>query len=62
MNRSVPEFEAVGCQVTPYPVDFRTGDATLWAEYSELLKLNVPKLKVLGIFALTDTEQTTAKG
>nr|WP_315139221.1 YdcF family protein [uncultured Limnohabitans sp.] len=34
MPRSVPEFEAVGCLVTPYPVDFRTGDATLWAEYS----------------------------
>jgi hypothetical protein len=24
----------VGCKVTPYPVDFRTGDATLWTEYS----------------------------
>jgi len=34
MPRSVPEFEAVGCQLTPYPVDFRTGDATDWTEYS----------------------------
>lgn len=34
MARSVPEFEAVGCQVTPYPVDFRTGDTTPWTEYS----------------------------
>ena len=34
MPRSVPEFEAVGCQVTPYPVDFRTGAATAWSEYS----------------------------
>jgi uncharacterized SAM-binding protein YcdF (DUF218 family) len=34
MPRSVPEFEAVGCQVTPYPVDFRTGEATAWTEYS----------------------------
>ena len=34
MPRSVPEFEAVGCQVTPYPVDFRTGAATTWTEYS----------------------------
>ena len=34
MPRSVPEFEAVGCQVTPYPVDFRTGAATAWTEYS----------------------------
>jgi uncharacterized SAM-binding protein YcdF (DUF218 family) len=34
MPRSAPEFEAVGCQVTPYPVDFRTGAATAWTEYS----------------------------
>ncbi len=34
MPRSVPEFEAVGCQVTPYPVDFRTGADTAWTEYS----------------------------
>ena len=34
MSRSVPEFEAVGCQVTPYPVDFRTGATTAWTEYS----------------------------
>jgi uncharacterized SAM-binding protein YcdF (DUF218 family) len=34
MPRSVPEFEVVGCNVTAYPVDFRTADATLWAEYS----------------------------
>lgn len=34
MARSVPEFEAVGCNVTPYPVDFRTGSATAWTEYS----------------------------
>ena len=30
MPRSVPEFTAAGCQVTPYPVDFRTGDGTPW--------------------------------
>jgi uncharacterized SAM-binding protein YcdF (DUF218 family) len=34
LARSVPEFVAVGCQVTPYPVDFRTGDTTPWSEYS----------------------------
>jgi len=34
MPRAVPEFEAVACRVTPYPVDFRTGDDTLWTEYS----------------------------
>ena len=34
MPRSVAEFEAVGCKVTPYPVDFRTGDSTPLTEYS----------------------------
>lgn len=34
MPRAVAEFEAVGCSVTPYPVDFRTGRATPWTEYS----------------------------
>jgi uncharacterized SAM-binding protein YcdF (DUF218 family) len=34
MPRSMVEFEAVGCQVTPYPVDFRTGDDTSLTEYS----------------------------
>ena len=34
MPRSVPEFEAVGCKVTPYPVDFRTGASTPLTEYS----------------------------
>lgn len=34
MPRSMTEFEAVGCKVTPYPVDFRTGDSTALTEYS----------------------------
>ena len=34
MPRSMAEFEAVGCRVTPYPVDFRTGNSTSLAEYS----------------------------
>lgn len=34
LPRAVPEFEAVGCRVTPYPVDFRTGADTPWTEYS----------------------------
>lgn len=34
MPRSMAEFEALGCRVTPYPVDFRTGDATAMTEYS----------------------------
>jgi uncharacterized SAM-binding protein YcdF (DUF218 family) len=34
MPRSMSEFQAVGCKVTAYPVDFRTGDETSWTEYS----------------------------
>jgi uncharacterized SAM-binding protein YcdF (DUF218 family) len=34
MPRSMAEFEAVGCNVTAYPVDFRTGEETSWTEYS----------------------------
>ena len=34
MPRSMAEFESVGCQVTAYPVDFRTGTTTPWTEYS----------------------------
>jgi uncharacterized SAM-binding protein YcdF (DUF218 family) len=34
MQRAMAEFEAVGCDVTAYPVDFRTGTATDWTEYS----------------------------
>lgn len=33
MPRSMAEFEAVGCKVTPYPVDFRTGGSTALTEY-----------------------------
>lgn len=34
MPRSMAEFKAVGCKVTAYPVDFRTGDSTSLTEYS----------------------------
>lgn len=34
MPRAMAEFEAVGCHVTAYPVDFRTGNATPLTEYS----------------------------
>lgn len=34
MPRSVAEFKAQGCNVTPYPVDFRTGSSTPLTEYS----------------------------
>lgn len=34
MPRSMSEFQAVGCNVTAYPVDFRTGEETSWTEFS----------------------------
>ncbi len=34
MPRSMAEFEGAGCDVTAYPVDFRTGEETPWSEYS----------------------------
>jgi uncharacterized SAM-binding protein YcdF (DUF218 family) len=34
MPRSMAEFESVGCNVTAYPVDFRTGESTPLTEYS----------------------------
>jgi uncharacterized SAM-binding protein YcdF (DUF218 family) len=34
MPRSIEEFESVGCKVTAYPVDFRTGVSTQMFEYS----------------------------
>ena len=34
MPRAMAEFEAMGCTVTAYPVDFMTGDATPLSEYA----------------------------
>ena len=34
MPRSMAEFEATGCHVVPYPVDFLTGSSTPFTEYS----------------------------
>lgn len=34
MTRSMAEFEAVGCKVSPYPVDFMTGESTPLTEYT----------------------------
>ena len=34
MPRSMAEFEATGCNVTAYPVDFHTGDESSWTDYS----------------------------
>jgi uncharacterized SAM-binding protein YcdF (DUF218 family) len=34
MPRSMSEFQKVGCNVTAYPVDFRTGKESSWTDYS----------------------------
>lgn len=34
MSRSMEEFNAVGCNVTAYPVDFWTSDKWDWTDYS----------------------------
>jgi uncharacterized SAM-binding protein YcdF (DUF218 family) len=34
MPRSLATFQKAGWNVTPYPVDFRTGGSTPWTNYS----------------------------
>jgi uncharacterized SAM-binding protein YcdF (DUF218 family) len=53
-----PEFANIGCQVTPYPVDFRTGHATPLTEYAlvrSLLRWQTALHEWLGlwVYALT---------
>jgi uncharacterized SAM-binding protein YcdF (DUF218 family) len=53
MPRSMAEFQAVDCNVTAYPVDFRTGDETSWTEYSmakSLVSWETALHEWLGIF------------
>lgn len=40
MLRSMAEFEAVGCNVTPYPVDFATANTSSWTDYSMVSSLS----------------------
>lgn len=58
MPRAMAEFAAVGCQVTPYPVDFMTGDTTPLSEYTlaySLLRWQTALHEWLGmrVYALT---------
>lgn len=58
MPRSMAEFEAVGCQVTPYPVDFRTGHATALTEYAlahSLLRWQTALHEWLGLLVYSAT-------
>lgn len=52
LPRAVAEFEAAGCRVTPYPVDFRTGTGTVLTEYrlaSSLVRWQVALHEWLGL-------------
>lgn len=54
MPRSMTEFEAVGCKVTPYPVDFRTGASSTLTQYStvdSLLRWQTALHEWLGLLA-----------
>lgn len=58
MPRAAREFEAVGCRITPYPADFRTGASTPWTEYAmaeSLMRWQVALHEWLGllIYGLT---------
>jgi uncharacterized SAM-binding protein YcdF (DUF218 family) len=44
MPRALKEFRSVGCAVTPYPVDFRTGASTSLTEYSLVRSLELWQL------------------
>lgn len=58
MPRAMAEFAAAGCHVTPYPVDFMTGNATPLTEYTlahSLLRWQLALHEWLGmrVYALT---------
>jgi uncharacterized SAM-binding protein YcdF (DUF218 family) len=53
MPRSMAEFQAAGCNVTAYPVDFRTGEETSWTDYamaSSLMAWQTALHELLGMF------------
>jgi len=60
MPRALAEFEAVGCAVTPYPVDFRTGASTPWTDYSmafSLVRWQLALHEWLGLWVYRFTRQ-----
>jgi uncharacterized SAM-binding protein YcdF (DUF218 family) len=47
------EFAAIGCSLTAYPVDFRTGESTAWSDYSiarSLLRWQMALHEWLGLY------------
>jgi uncharacterized SAM-binding protein YcdF (DUF218 family) len=58
MPRSMAEFEIVGCNVTPYPVDFATAETSSWMDYSmvgSLTKWQTAMHEYLGMIAYSMT-------
>ncbi len=58
MPRSMAEFEVVGCNVTPYPVDFATAETSSWMDYSmvgSLTKWQTAIHEYLGMIAYSMT-------
>lgn len=63
MPRAMAEFEATGCNVTAYPVDFRTGHSTPLTEYSlarSLLRWQTALHEWLGLLVYGATRQPPA--
>lgn len=53
MPRSMAEFEGAGCNVSAYPVDFRTGEETPWSEFSiahSLMAWQTALNEMMGLF------------
>jgi uncharacterized SAM-binding protein YcdF (DUF218 family) len=53
MHRSMAEFEATGCNVTAYPVDFHTAIESSWTDYSmagSLMAWQTALHELLGVF------------
>lgn len=58
MPRSMAEFESVGCNVTPYPVDFATAESSSWTDYSmasSLMKWQIALHEYLGMVVYSMT-------
>lgn len=58
MPRSMAEFESVGCNVTPYPVDFATAETSSWTDYSmasSLMKWQTALHEYLGMVVYSMT-------
>lgn len=65
MPRAVAEFEAVGCKITPYPVNFETCTSMPWTEYSlvqSLLQWQVALHEWLGLAVYHWSQRSPSRG